>query len=334
MLRFVDGFDNYTALAEKWSSVGWGGIGAGGRFGGNRLSQNYNGVGGSLIKVLDSQPTWIVGFAFVVRTYQARDFVQVIDNATVHMKCSMDASGYLNLNRNGTVLATGSVQPAVDVWHFCELKVTIHDTLGVAELRLNSIPLFSLTNQDTRNGANASADRIAIMHAAGGGPDPVSQYDDIYICDGQGSVNNDFLSDCRVISLLPNGDGATSQMVGSDGNSVQNYLLVDEATQNGDTDYVESSNVGDKDTYAFANSGLASGPVKGVQVCTHGKRTDAGPRSICHVARLSGVEQDGADRVLGSTYVQQLTCFDTKPGGGAWTLADVDNAEFGQKVTL
>jgi hypothetical protein len=337
MLRFFDGFENYATLLEKWSSI-FGGvfaISAGGRFGGNRIHQNYTGGTGYIQKDFDSQPTWIIGFGFKLNTVEARDLLQVADSGTVHMRVNVDAAGKLNVNRAGTVLGTGTTVVTSGVWHFVEVKFTIDDTAGVAVLRLNSVEEINLSAVDTRNGATASANQIRFMHHTGGGTDPVSQYDDIYICDATGSVNNDFLGDCRTVSVLPNANGNSSQLVGNDGNSTDNYLLVDEATPNSDTDYVESSTVGDKDTYNFASHGITvPGTVHGVQTFLHAKRTDAGPRSVCAVARLSSTEVDGANHALGPAYAGFTHVYETKPGGGAWALADIDNAEFGVKVTV
>ena len=56
-------------------------------------------------------------------------------------------------------------------------------------------------------------------------------YDDLYICDGTtvpGEPVNDFLGDVRVDTLYPNGNGNSSQWVGQDANSTDNYLNVDD----------------------------------------------------------------------------------------------------------
>jgi hypothetical protein len=132
--------------------------------------------------------------------------------------------------------------------------------------------------------------------------------------------------------LFPNGNGASSQWVGSDGNSTDNYLLVDEAAPNDDTDYVTSATVGDKDTYAYSNLTPGSGSVYAVQIAAWARKTDVAERKIATIARTTS-EQDSADRTLATTYTYYLDVRNTRPGGGAWSISDVNGAEFGVKVT-
>jgi hypothetical protein len=158
-------------------------------------------------------------------------------------------------------------------------------------------------------------------------------FDDLYVANEQGSVNNDFIGECRVRCLLPNGNGNSSQLVGSDGNSVNNYQLVDEATPD-TTDYVFSSTVGDKDTYTFTDLPDTSGTVAGVQVSALGLKTDVGARTLAVVTRHASSEHDSIDLGLPTVtpaYVYEVQ--DTNPvAGGAWLRTDVNAAEFGVKV--
>ena len=102
---------------------------------------------------------------------------------------------------------------------------------------------------------------------------------------------------------------------------------------NDDTEYVESSTAGHKDTYAYGNLATASGTVYAVQPVPYAKKNDAGPsRSIVSVARLSGTEEDSAVKTLSTSYAYFGDIRATKPGGGQWTIADVNSAEFGVKV--
>ena len=89
------------------------------------------------------------------------------------------------------------------------------------------------------------------------------RFDDVYLVDTS-APNGDFLGDVRVAYLAPNGNGASSQFVGSDLNSVDNYLLVDEVPANDDTDYVQSDVLNNIDTYALADLPANAGVVKSV----------------------------------------------------------------------
>lgn len=77
-------------------------------------------------------------------------------------------------------------------------------------------------------------------------------FDDIALNDTTGSRDNSWCGDGHIIALTPSADAGPQQFVGSDGNSVNNYQLVDEFPVNltaGAGDYVESSVNGQSDFY-------------------------------------------------------------------------------------
>lgn len=336
-LRFFDGFDHYATaqIAKKWTiDNGNAVIGATGR--NSTSGMRLNNTGALVSMTLDAQATWIVGFAF--KTNALSDYgtglLRLIDGTTLHVDLRLRATGNMIVTRNGTTLATTTTAFSAGVYYYIELKITIHDTAGVVEMQVNGSPetlTFSTgtsTNQDTRNGGNATANVIELR-----GNGSQTDFDDLYICDGTGSSPyEDFLGDCRAESIFPNGNGNSSVLVGSDGNSTDNYLLVDETTPN-TADYVESSTPGDKDTYAYGNLTATSGTVYGVAVRPYAAKTDAGARSIVTVARLSGTEVDSAALTLTTTeqYHKEVPRV-AKPGGGTWAVSDVNSSEFGVKV--
>lgn len=333
-LRWMDSFDhetfNYFASipTKKWTG---GGNAANGvpRFGSGGL-QLFN--GGHVYKTLDNQSTWILGFAFRL-TYDPANtalLCSVYDDGTTQVDVRVTAAAKIQITRNGTQLAIGATTILQNVWYYGEFKVFIDNTTGTVEFRLNAVTECSATNVDTQNTANNTGNRV---YAGPNIPNAELNIDDFYACDGTGSApTNDFLGDCRVEALFPNGNGNTSQLDGSDGNQVNNYLLVDETNPNEDTDYVESADVGDKDTYTYTNLTPTSGTVFGVQVVPRARKTNAGTRTAVSIARLSGTEVDSSVKTVLDSYIYLPDIRETKPGGGAWTISDVNSAEFGIKV--
>lgn len=338
-LRFIDSFDHYATadILSKWSNNNPAGgdngftILAGGRFNncGRRTGQQ------GLLKILDSQQTWIIGCAFQATGYGSTPVFWLKDGSTIQIDVRITSAGKLAIVRgNSVTLATGTTVIPINTWNYVELKVTIDNTAGIYELHLNmQTEIAQATSQDTQNSANASADTFGIGEFAvfnGSG----SYFDDLYVCDGTGSSpTNTFLGDVHVQCLLPNGNGNSSVLVGQDADSTNNYLNVDESTPNSDTDYNESSTVGDKDTYTYGDLTTVAGTVYGIQLCPFMKKTDAGSRTMATVARLSGTEVDGPNQTLLATYKYFPEIRTTKPGGGAWTITDINNSEFGIKVT-
>lgn len=335
-LRFVDSFDHYGSsdFAQKYTSAAGGGnltISAGnGRRGTNCL--RITNTLAALTKTLDGQATWIVGFAFGVSSLPGTDldFLSFLDGGTVQTDIRLRTDGTLRATRNGTTLATSSNAISNNTLYYIEVKVTISDASGVVELRVNgsSTGWINITGQDTKNTANASANGIKLS-----GVGISTDFDDYYICDGTGSANNDFLGDVRVDCYLPSGNGNSSQLVGSDGNSTDNYALVDESSQNGDTDYVQSATVNNKDTYAFADMVHTPSSIFGTQLNMIAKKDDSGTRSICSVCRSDGADYDGDTQALGTTYVDYRQIRETDPAtSSAWTRSNLNSAEFGVKV--
>lgn len=294
----------------------------------------------------DQDDLVIVGAAFTPSsgTSEALLFSLYGDaGATRHVSAYITATGYGNPatikvyrgTNAGALLATSSpfTVPLSGGWFHAEMKVRLHDSAGTVALRVDETLLINASGLDTKNAGTAAVfDTVETSGAWANG------YDDVYICNEQGSVNTDFLGAVRIEALYPNGNGATSNGVGSDGNSTDNYLLVqdngisplgfDPAT------YVDLAATGDKDTYAHLDSTLPTGnSVKGVFVWAYAQKTDAGSRSLTPVARLAGTESDGDTLALiNGTFKYVGDVFETKPGGGAWTVADVNSAEFGAKA--
>lgn len=335
-LHFVDSFDHYATadISQKYSDASGSGVtisSGNGRRGTAclRLTQSA----GYVSRVLPAHATWIVGFAFKTSTLPGSytSFLLIQDSSTVHVDIRLGADGTLRATRNGTTLATSSNSLSANTFYYIETRVTIDDSSGVVEVRVNgsSSGWINITGQDTRNAANASANLIKLSGVVVGSTD----FDDLYMCDGAGSVNNNFLGDVRVDCYLPNGNGNSSQLVGSDSNSTDNYQLVDEASQNGDSDYVQSLTVNNKDTYAFADMAHTPANIFGTQLNMVAKKDDSGTRSICSVARSGGTDYDGDTQALTTTYVDYRQIRETDPAtSAAWTRTNLNNAEFGVKV--
>lgn len=233
-------------------------------------------------------------------------------------------TGYLTVCRNSTTaIATSTFVAPFGLWTHVQMKVLLSTSAtGTVEVKANGTTIISLTNVVTAT-TSATVDSARISGLRNGG----CRWDDLYVCDG-----GDFLGDCRVECILPSGNGNSSQWVGSDADSTDNYALVDEASAD-TADFVESSTVSNEDTYAYGDVTPTAGTVHAVQIVPYAAKTDAGSRSIVSVARYSGSETDSSDKALSTTYTFYPDVRETKPGGGGWDITSVNGAEFGIKVT-
>lgn len=246
-------------------------------------------------------------------------------DTTQHLTLMVETGGALVVRRGngaGTILGSSAlgVMP-INTYVYVEMKATLHDTTGSVDLQVNGVNVLSLTNVDTKNGgAGAVFDGFRICKAR-------CFVDDIYVANGDGPRNIDFLGDCQVAFKVPTSDGVvqwTPSVVGS------HWPLVDEVGPN-TTDYVASDVAGDVDMFGFPaiSTGLA---VLGVQVSSYASKDAAGPRNLRHRVNSAGIIATGIDHAPAviPSYLTFAHVFNDDPdGGGAWTAAKVNAATFG-----
>lgn len=343
---WADGFEDHdyaagasaaisTVLAGEFDAFGSGNatVSATGRRGGKALVANNSAA--YFQKSLPAALTEIfVALAYYRTTATVANIVELYSAATLQVAMGLNADGSITVYRGATALGTSAagLVPQSAYTQF-QLRVVISDTVGVVQVRVNGSGsnAISVTGADTNNGAAAvSVNGVRFDPATGN-----DRWDDIVIWDTAGSTANTWLGDVRVDSYFPNANGDSSQFVGSDGNSTDNYLLVDGASPNG-TDYVQSSTVNDKDLYGFTNLSHTPSSIFGVLVAPSALKDDAGSRSIRMLAKSGGTEVDsGADVNLSTTRTRYLGLFETDPNtSAAWTKAGLDAAQFGVKVTV
>ena len=224
-----------------------------------------------------------------------------------------------------------------DTWHYLELGCKIHDSAGSGEVRLNGATVLSVSGVDTRNGGALGV--VNKMGFTGGGDVGSAQnkfYDDFYLLNEQGSAPwNTFLQDTRVFPLYPDGNGNYSQLVGSDADSTDNYLLVDEVGTPSSADYVASAVDGEKDSYTFENMPVSVGTIRAVETRLYAAKSETGTRQMRSLIRRSATDANGADHVLAElAYATYRDIFEQDPhaGPGVWTITNVDGTEFGAEV--
>lgn len=257
-----------------------------------------------------------------------------------HLTLTLNADGTLSLRRGlsttGAVIATSTASIVASSWFYFEIQATIADTGGVCKVRMDGAEIISYTG-DTRNAGTAEVKTIVFHNNIAGG---TWRTDDIYVVDAvddtavSGRPDNDFLGMVRVQGLYPNGNGTSSQWVGSDGNSTDNYLLVDEPSAN-TSDYVASSVVGNRDLYPVTDPLATAGAVLAVRTSAYVAKSDTGNVGVKVVLKESGGSEVIEPQIIpGTTFAHfHGPLRKTKPSGGAWTLATVTNMQVGVEAS-
>lgn len=238
-------------------------------------------------------------------------------------------SGKLEVRRGATVLATSTDTLLIGVNTYIEFSATIHNTTGAFEVRFNGITQASGSGVNTRNGTNNYANRVYFGH---GGTNRSASVivDDLWLNDANGSINNGFIGDVLVKALYPDGAGANTGFTPSAG---ANWQCVDETPANDDTDYVSSDVPGTKDTYAFQALPGTAVVVKAVMVQGRVRKDDAGGRTMKLLNRAGVTDNESAAFAPGTTYQYFGAIHETNPDTAtAWTVAEVNGAQFGIKV--
>ena len=338
-IEFMDGFD-HVAIADlliKWDTSGNNSNSSivTGRYAGYALQQ---GVGGGQspcqVKTLSggNLVTRIMGFA--VRFYNSFDNTCICgfrDNGANQIELRRTATGYWTVTRNGTVIETSATTYALSTWYYIEFKATIGSgTSGSYEVRLNGATLMNNGGNgcNTQNTANAYANQVFL----GSVNNCYQQVDDLYVLRTDTAPNNTFLGECRIFTNLPTGDSSTNkQWTRSTGSN--NYALVDEATQNSDTDYTYDATPGHIDTFTFASI-TPTGGIAAVALNMCARKDDAGTRQIAEETRQSSTEYTSSDtKTLTSSYLIHQNIREVDPATSLpWSASGVNSAEMGVKV--
>ncbi|MET0786106.1 MAG: hypothetical protein ABWX90_04135 [Candidatus Saccharimonadales bacterium] len=253
-----------------------------------------------------------------------------------HVLLTRGAGGELIAYRtaSGSVIGSSAagVLPA-GAWSYIEAKVTIHDSTGSLIVRVNGIEVLNLINVDTKD-TQTVTDSLRFGSSTFSTTVIGASWDDVYIADNTGSFNNDFLGELTVEHLRPAADD-TVQWVGSDGNSTDNYALVDEAGVYVPSDYVESSTVGQRDLYTVTPSTRSvSAPVLAVMPVAVALKTEAGTRTLKLDIKegSGGTVRSSSGLGIPSSFGEVRAVFDRKNDGTQWTVADVNNLRIGYEV--
>lgn len=353
-LLFMDSFDHYTTVSQKWDDVLAGTVssapvisaGTGRTGSGNSLygDAGNNGSGGSYVRrsIGGSATTWIAGVGFRHQA-QASSASQTIfsfyegtiGSLTLHMELRINLSGQFFVTRAGTQVGAASAVNTImvddNIWHYCEFKGTCHDTTGSFEVRIDNVTVTTGSGLDTRNAGTSGVFQVLELGSRGAGNTGIF-YDDLYLLDTSGSVNTTFLGDVKVEALLPNAAGSSTDFTGVP--SATLYQNVDDNPPDTDTTYNESDVVGEIDLHNLAPLVTTSGSVKGIQTINRWRKDDAGARDARHVIRAGSTSLESATVALSTSYVSHVAPpIETNPDTtAAWTISDVNALQAGYKV--
>ena len=200
---------------------------------------------------LSVSDTWIIGQAFRIEHPRLEDrtrrppLLTFMDSTGATDSVRVYARGgtlsVRSRGQNGTVLGRADVSLTSRRWYYLETRVFFDGLGGIVEgsveLRLDEVTVVSVSGFDTAFFTSGETRPAQILFA--GGEAARVEVTDIYIADGvdatstQGRPYNTFLGDIGGKRMTPAASGSLSQFLGSDGNTVGNYQLVDDDPEDG-----------------------------------------------------------------------------------------------------
>ena len=255
-------------------------------------------------------------------------------NTTVLGYIQFSTDGFPKIYVGTTLKTTLSDVPAFlpDTFYLVEIHVIIHDTTGTIELKINGVQAGSWMG-DTKPGADTDATAIAIYHNGGASGQGCAYFDDIAVNNTAEAVDNSWCGDGHVIALKPNANGDSSDFTGSDGNSTDNYLLVDDVPHDSDTTYVESATADHTDLYNLAACGLSNVEIQRVLVEAIAKDTDTADGTVKLLSKAGSTTSETSVDLSTSYALYKGTEMLVNPDdSAAWETSDLDALQAGIKV--
>lgn len=340
-LLWIDGFEGYGetvsgspaptgvlerkyAITQATSTM----LTKAGRYGG--MSIYFGGSNNQLFTpTLTTHDTMIAGVNWYCNNVGNTTILAFYDGSAIGMEVrKQNATGELQLYRGGALVATTSgLGISTSTWYNVQMKIKCHNTTGEYEIKVDGSTVLSATGVDTRAGGNNYHDVCMLRTFAARAP----SFDDWYVCDGSGSINNDFLGVCKVARIDPDGDDTANWTTSTP--SANHYENVSGTVTDDDTSYLEETSANTTDLFDYENLAGYSN-ILGIQVCTECRETDATSFSIKTPIESGGNQYDDSAQIIASPgYRTKVRIEGTDPDTGAlWTESGLNATKFGIKV--
>jgi hypothetical protein len=325
----VDGFDYETVAqgARKWTSFA--GTIVTGVFGVGKGVSGYN-----LLQTLPANyATGFLHFHYYTGSLaNAHTLIEFSDSGSVQTDLRRDILGALLFTRAGTTLGSASTKHlSANTWYDIVIGLTVNDTTGTAEVRVDGVAYVALSAQDTKNTANAFFNQLHATASA----NATQIIDNFFFWDTTSGTGNDLTtwpSGTPIVDTgFVSGPGANADWTPSASTNASN--VDDNPTADDDATYNSSLTVGNIDTFAVDALHAGSGTIIAIIVDTVDRIDDATPHTVSHRIKSSSATVDGTAFNSSASYNNHQTIFTLDPNTGAAPTVAARNAmNFGYKL--
>ena len=263
----------------------------------------------------DNQPFYV----YLEDTLNDDDLVRITITEQSNMTAHID----------GSLVDTGSYVFYKNINYLIEVYANIDDSSGRIITKVNGVEDINYSG-DTDPTSSSVIDYVNFTN-------PAVQYkyiDDIAINDTNGSEDNSWCGDGRIIAIKPNGNGDQSDLTGSDSDSTDNYLLVDDIPSDGDSTYVWSDTATDFDLYNLTAPSLpVNHRITRIYAEARAKDPDTGDIKLI-IKPDSTVYKDSAATTLTTSYsaIKGDEYTENPDDGNAWEESDLDDLQAGVEI--
>lgn len=301
------------------------------------------GTGGTLATTLYATPSGtVLGGRFKFKQASIGSAVQVFRMAC--QNSSLTAQTWeMNLNAttgvvtvslagSSAVSQSGSTNVCDNAWHLIEWQIDAKDAAGVLKVWVDGVLEINFSG-DTYSGTAHAAPWLTAFTLFS--TSVVRYYKDFIIFDSSGGTGamkttSQPFGNLTIETIRPNGAGTTTGFTPSAGS---NYQCVDETSQNGATDYVESAVSTTRDTYAMGNLAGVPTTVYGAVAKVFAENPGSGTISMKQTLKSGGTTDVGASSAANIAGNYKSKVYDNDPNTStAWTLTTINALEQGFEV--
>lgn len=236
-------------------------------------------------------------------------------NFTEQFRVTITTAGLVRIARSTTQIAIGTIPLASNAWYYLEFKFNVHNTTAAMVSRVNGVEDINATGLNLRNSTTLSFETISFTSTA-------TRYDDYYILDTTGTINNDFLGEriCRIST--PSTDSQKQWTRSVDDGVLSNASAINVSSLAGP--YISSNTEGHKDIYTHDDLADIGTAVNGVKNIVFGGKTAGSARVLRAGVKFGAEVEQTSDLILPVGTASIATLIQTKDGTNAITKTDLD----------
>lgn len=232
-----------------------------------------------------------------------------------------DSNNSILVVRNNVII--GQSEPNafnLATWFWLEAKVTSNFGATDIEVRLNNVPVVSVSGI----AVSAQMQNVFLGDDNDAAENSSHSVDDLIIWDGTGTRNNDFMGERRCPARFPNADTADADWTPSTG--TVGFSMLNKSTPN-DATYLRATNPGDISEFQKAQLALDANDIAGVVMNWRARKSDAGVSTYRMGMHSGAIVQNSPEKFPDVAFGYDSYILERDPNGDIpWTTASLDAA--------